>query len=168
MTAAPPLQPEDLPDLHYVYVLAGQVQVATTPTRFTTVLGSCVAVCLYDTRLGLGGINHVQMPDHPRKKDKEINRWAAPGTEALLRQLYDLGATRDSLRAKLFGGASISKSRVPEHLRIGSQNIRSVLTVLHEHNIRISNSSTGGHTGIKVLFDSHTGSVWVKKLVPSG
>lgn len=157
------------PIVQQVYVLAGEVHVATDPTRFSTVLGSCVAVCLYDTSLGVGGINHVQMPDLPPRdvgSPEELTRWAIPGTQRLIDRLVELGSSPSSLRAKLFGGACISASRVPEPMRIGSQNVRSVLSVLHASGIRIGNSSTGGNIGVKVLFDSHSGSVWVKKLIP--
>lgn len=147
------------------HILAGQVVVATQPTRFSTVLGSCVAVCLYDPVTGLGGINHVQMPGVPRDVNDEPLRWAVPATEQLIGDMLSHGADAMRLRAKIFGGACISTRRVPERMRIGDLNISSVLGVLKQHRIRINNSSTGGDTGLKILFDSHTGSVWVKKLV---
>lgn len=147
------------------YVLAGQVLIATRPTRFSTVLGSCVAVCLFDPMKGIGGINHIQMPGKPNRADKEPNRWAVPGTESLIEQLCHAGAGYKNLRAKVFGGASTSTRDVPENLRIGDLNVQSVLGVLQEHRIRIGSSHTGGNTGLKLLFDSHDGSVWVKQLV---
>ena len=146
-------------------VLAGQVFVADTPTRFSTILGSCVAVCLFDLQAGIGGINHIQMPGVPREINDEPMRWAVPGTEDLIEKVLKAGADKTRLRAKIFGGACISTRKVPERMRIGDLNISSVLAVLKQHGIRISNSSTGGNVGIKVLFDSHNGNVWVKKLV---
>ncbi len=166
MTNVPLHSPSDenLPPMTQ-HVLAGQMFVAQQPTRFSTILGSCVAVCLFDLHAGIGGINHVQMPGVPRQLNDESLRWAVPGTEALIKQMLRDGAELDRLRAKVFGGACISTRRVPEKMRIGDLNISSVLAVLKQQRIRISNSSTGGNVGIKVLFDSHNGSVWVKKLV---
>lgn len=165
MTAVPVALPMSSPPARSQYILAGQVAVATEPTRFTTVLGSCVSVCLFDPGLNVGGINHVQMPGSPRRPDQEAWRWSVDGTEELLRQMYALGSTPSSLRAKLFGGACISTRRIPELMRIGTQNTASVLSVLRSHRVRVSNSSVGGDCGVKILFDSHTGSVWVKKLL---
>lgn len=147
------------------YVQAGQICVATEPTRFSTVLGSCVAVCLYDPARGIGGINHVQMPGHPANPDREPYRWAEPGTQALIEQLCHAGADHRNLRAKIFGGACTSTRDVPESMRIGDRNVKSVLGILQAHRIRVGSSHTGGDAGIKILFDSHDGSVWVKKLV---
>lgn len=165
MTALPANLHLSSPPAHSRYILAGQVAVATEPTRFTTVLGSCVSVCLFDPSLRVGGINHVQMPGSPRRPDQEMCRWSVEGTEELLSRMYELGSTPSSLRAKIFGGACISTRRIPEMMRIGTQNTASVLSVLRSHRVRVSNSSVGGDCGVKILFDSHTGSVWVKHLV---
>ena len=146
------------------YVLGGQVMVADQPMRFSTVLGSCVAVCLFDFQAQIGGINHIQMPGDPRKEDREPNRWAGPATRNLIQQLIELGASRQALRAKVFGGASINAVHVAPELRIGDKNVASVISILREERIRIANSSTGGNSGRKVIFDPHTGNAWVKIL----
>ena len=147
-----------------VYVLGGQVLAASEPTRYSTVLGSCVAVCLFDVGTQIGGINHIQMPGHPRRHDSEPNRWAAPATTSLIEKLLELGASRQGLRAKIFGGATINAACVAPELRIGDQNVASVIALLRQERIRIANSSTGGSSGRKVIFDTHTGNVWVKVL----
>ena len=147
-----------------VYVLGGQVLVAREPTRYSTVLGSCVAVCLFDISAQIGGINHIQMPGDPRKADDEPNRWAGPATRNLIAQLLELGASRKNLRAKIFGGATINATVVAPELRVGDKNVASVVSLLRDERVRIANSSTGGANGRKVIFDAHTGNVWVKVL----
>lgn len=147
-----------------VYVLGGQVYAAADPTRYSTVLGSCVAICLYDFQAHVGGINHIQMPGEPKREDKDANRWAGPATRELISMLVELGARRGSLRAKIFGGATINGSGMAPQLRIGDQNLASVVSLLRQERIRTVNGSTGGNCGRKVIFDSHTGNVWVKTL----
>lgn len=147
-----------------VYVLGGQVLAAAEPTRYSTVLGSCVAICLYDFQAQVGGINHIQMPGEPKRDDKEANRWAGPATRNLISMLVELGARRGALRAKIFGGATINGTNVSPELRIGDQNVASVVSLLRQERIRTVNGSTGGNSGRKVIFDSHTGNVWVKTL----
>ena len=44
------------------FIHVGQIHVDTSPSAISTVLGSCVAVCLYDTKLGMGGMNHYLLP----------------------------------------------------------------------------------------------------------
>lgn len=147
------------------YVMPGQLFVADTPTRFVTVLGSCVSVCLYDTDRGIGGLNHFLLPDSPASGDeREPLRWGVPAIEALVQQMLEAGARRAFLQAKVFGGAQIGHREVPAALRIGARNIETALAELKRHRIPVMNQSLGGAMGRKIIFESHTGMVWAKDL----
>jgi chemotaxis protein CheD len=157
--------PEDAASVRSQYVLPGQIFVASVPTRFITVLGSCVAICLYDTDRGVGGLNHFLLPGEPRgSEEREPLRWGVPATDELLRLLIEAGARRAFLQAKVFGGAQISHREVPAALRIGERNVETALEALRRHRIPVMNQSLGGATGRKIIFESHTGMVWAKDL----
>jgi len=49
--------------LRRIFLHAGQISVATEPTEITTILGSCVAICLWDPGSGVGGMNHYMLPN---------------------------------------------------------------------------------------------------------
>lgn len=147
-----------------VYVLPGEVSVATAPTRFLTVLGSCVAICLYDKVRGVGGINHFLLPGSPPNTERDVTRWSSAACDALFDRVANAGAKAAFLEAKVFGGARISARDVPDPMRIGERNIEAAFAALLRRGITVSNSNTGGHCGRKIIFESHTGVVWVKDL----
>lgn len=152
-------------DLSSIYVLPGQMFVAVTPTRFVTVLGSCVATCLFDAELSLGGLNHFLLPGAPVAGDeREPLRWGVPAIAALMDALLAAGARRGRLQAKVFGGAQISTREVPAQLRIGDRNVETALAELRRLRIPVMNQSLGGPFGRKLIFDSHTGMAWAKEL----
>ena len=45
-----------------IFIHVGQIHVDEPPIAISTVLGSCVAVCLYDSKLKIGGMNHYLLP----------------------------------------------------------------------------------------------------------
>lgn len=148
------------------YVLPGQVCVAAEPTRFLTILGSCVAVCLYDSSLGVGGLNHFLLPGTPQRSDeKDPLRWGLPAIEELVAGVLRLGARPSLLQAKVFGGAQISAREIPAAMRIGERNIETALAELRRRHIPVMNQSLGGHAGCKLIFESQSGMAWVKRLV---
>lgn len=147
------------------YVLPGQVFASAAPTRYVTVLGSCVAVCLFDPVREVGGLNHFLLPGLPQKPDEaEPLRWGVPSIVRLLEQVLAVGAQRGALQAKVFGGAQITARAVPEPMRIGQRNIETALAELDRLRIAVVNQSLGGALGRKIIFESHTGMVWAKEL----
>jgi chemotaxis receptor (MCP) glutamine deamidase CheD len=147
-----------------VYVLPGEVRSAATPTRFVTILGSCVAICLYDPVRHLGGINHFLLPGEAPPSEREPLRWGTPSIAMLYEQVVNLGANRRFLQAKVFGGAQISQRDVPGQFRIGDRNIAQAIEELARLGVELRNRRVGGNTGLKIVFESHTGTVWVKEL----
>lgn len=155
----------DIASLRSQYVLPGQVFASAEPTRYVTVLGSCVAVCLYDTVRGVGGINHYLLPGTPvNPEEREPLRWGVPSIAKLLDLVLAEGARRASLQAKVFGGAQITAREVPSHMRIGERNVETALEELKRLQIPVMNQSLGGAAGRKIIFESHTGMVWAKTL----
>lgn len=165
MNADPAGVEVDEAGLRPCYVLPGQVFASAEPTRFTTILGSCVAVCLYDAGRGIGGLNHYLLPGTPvNPEEREPLRWGEPSIARLMDLVLAAGARRACLQAKVFGGAQISARNVPDAMRIGERNIETALDALLRLKIPIMNQSLGGAAGRKIIFDSHSGMVWAKLL----
>lgn len=150
------------------YLLPGEVGVAAAPTRFTTVLGSCVALCLYDSAAGIGGINHFLLPDDAPAGDVEPLRWCTPSCERLLRDVLLNGARRQRVQAKLFGGACVGALRVPAGFRVGERNVESAQRWLLGAGLSVAAADVGGSVGRKLVFDAHSGMAWVKSLAYGG
>jgi chemotaxis protein CheD len=132
------------------------------PARVQTILGSCVAVCLFDVVLRFGAINHYMLPwwngdgiPSPKYGDIAVAR--------LLEAMYCMGCKKENLVAKIFGGAD-QHQIVGKNYAIGTRNIVTAERMLSKESIDIIARSTGGLTGRKIVFHTHTNKVLMKHL----
>jgi chemotaxis protein CheD len=126
----------------------------------TTVLGSCVAVCLWDPKAGLGGINHFVLPHGGSERSSRYGNHALP---LLMEKVLALGLRRENLVAALFGGASVLAlgDEVP---RLGGRNVDVAFDFLSLVDIPVVRQDVGGRTGRKLTFRTADGSTLVRKL----
>ncbi len=145
---------------HYLYPSA--LFAEKVPYMVDTVLGSCVAVCLFDQQLRIGGINHYMLPFW------NGNGLASPkygniATEKLVEKMLRNGATIQNMVAKIFGGAN----QMNTSLRIGDQNIEIARKTLANYGIKIIAENVGGDVGRKLRYNTGTGQVMMKFLTKS-
>jgi chemotaxis protein CheD len=127
-----------------------------------TILGSCVAVCLWDSELYRGGMNHFMLPLW-NGEGLPTPKYGNVAIEKLLQKLISLGSVRENLVAKVFGGANVLNAG-PGLFQVGERNILVARQLLSDHGIRIKASDTGGTRGRRILFNTRSGSVLVSKL----
>lgn len=142
---------------HYLYPSA--LFAEKTPYWVDTILGSCVAVCLFDSKLKIGGINHYMLPLW------NGNGLASPkfgniAIEKLIEKMVKNGSSTSNLTAKVFGGSNQMQSS----MNIGARNIEIAKEILALHNIKIIAENTGGIVGRKLRYDTGTGKVMMKFL----
>jgi len=125
--------------------------------KVTTVLGSCIAVCLHDTKLNIGGINHFMLPLW-NGQGLASPKYGNVAIEKLIKNMERLGSTRSNMIAKVFGGANLSEGI----LRIGSRNSQVAFDYLEKEKIRIVAQSVGGNVGRKIIYDTRTSEVMMK------
>lgn len=144
-----------------VYLHAGQLHAAPAPAAVTTILGSCVSVCLFDPGCGVGGINHFLLPHHvEREKSARFGSVAVP---ELVEAVVRAGARRAGIRAKVFGGASVLHA-LRTSRNLGEENAHLALRLLEEAHIPVIEIDVGGQKGRKLVFHSDDGSAWVRRL----
>jgi chemotaxis protein CheD len=141
-----------------VYLPPGQMHVGRE-VAITTILGSCVAVCLWDGNIG--GMNHFLLPRGPGGPRTEL-RYAVTAVPRLLHKMLEAGANLSRLQAKVFGGARVLSAPTQNHL--GMQNADAALEILAASRIPVSAQDVGGVRGRKLVFDTDDGSVLVKYL----
>lgn len=142
----------------------GGLYVTQESVVISTVLGSCVAVCLYDPLKQIGGMNHILMPGNPDMKHFDsAARYGVNAMEQLINRIMAIGGCRFHLIAKIFGGAHLFPT-ISEENGIGQKNADFVLDFLKMENIRIVSSDLGGHASRKILFHTDTGDVYVKRI----
>ena len=134
-----------------------------------TVLGSCVAVGIFDPVLGFGGLNHFMLPGDFRKEglirspDAKYGMFAM---ELLINDLLKLGARKSALRAKVFGGGSVLRltARPSGGAGIPESNIDFAFEYLAMEGIPVLASDVGGMEPRKIFFFARTGKVLLKRI----
>lgn len=151
--------------LHAVKVLPGEYFASSQDKLLVTVLGSCVAVCLRDSRRNISGMNHFLLPRDNSDSASLLNESARYGVyamELLINHMLKLGASKSRLQAKVFGGANVLKDMVTTN--IGAKNAEFVLTYLNQEEIPVLAQDLLGDYPRKVYFFSDSGIVKVKKI----
>ena len=146
-----------------VYIHSGQLHVSDEPCAITTILGSCVAVCIWDVVHGFGGATHYLLP-YRASVDHSSLRFGNFAVEELIGQLLNMGGSRRNLQSKLFGGACIFAGikRIDEQL--GTKNVEVALRMLQQNEIPVITHDVGGPRGRKLIFNTDSGDAWVKLL----
>ena len=118
---------------------------------YTTVLGSCVAVCLYDAAAKVGGMNHFLLADPAPLAGEEghlLNRYGLHSMELLINAMLKRGATRSQLKARIYGGASMREGLG----EIGRRNIAFARKFLSNENIPVLGEDVGGTSARRIEF----------------
>lgn len=166
MQSGPVLAPTD--EVPVVVTLRpGQVHFAKEPTFVTTVLGSCVSATMYCRRFRAGAICHALFPGGVPGEVDEAFRYVDRSIEAMAAWFGRIGARPGEIEVKLFGGAGTGWSGEggPASVNVGRSNVESALKALAAHGLRVTAGDVGGTIGRKLCFCSHTGDVYMKRLL---
>ncbi|MFN3077205.1 MAG: chemotaxis protein CheD [Alphaproteobacteria bacterium] len=147
-------------ELTQVHLFPGEIACRQEPQVITTILGSCVAVCLWDRSRCFGGMNHFVLPCWEHRDEPSL-RYGNIAVEALVHRMLDLGARPEDLRAKVFGGANVLPTS-GESRTVGSRNIEMALQELHRLGIPVVNRHVSGNNGILIKQYTETGEVWLR------
>jgi chemotaxis protein CheD len=154
-------------DLPKISVQPGQLYLARSPTILQTILGSCVSATFWSARLGVGALCHGILPRcPPDTSTSEGHRYVDFAIRYLAEQFRALGACRQELEIKLFGGADVLPVAVRkiDKPTIGALNCRIALDVLAEEGLRVLASDLGGTRGRTIHFHTGTGEVLAHRL----
>ena len=135
------------------HVLQGGLEICLTPQEeLHALLGSCVAACLRDPVLRIGGMNHFLLPGATTDSGSSI-RYGAHAMEVLINSLMREGARRDRLEVYLFGGAKVMKG-LPH---IGESNCTFARQFVRDEGLRLTHTDLGGQQGRRIRFKPATG-----------
>ncbi len=158
MVKLPVAKQENLP-LQGYFLKPGFIFVSRKPTLISTVLGSCVSVCIRDNVREYGGMNHFLFPvtDDPTLATAQYGNVA---TNALIRFFLEGGSEAEHLEAQIFGGALLPDG-AEEANEVSRENVMMAQFVLRKSGIRIVSEDTGGNKGRKIVYNSSTNHVMV-------
>ena len=159
---------DTLSDRWSAKILPGEYFVTTQDETITTVLGSCISACIRDTALGYGGMNHFMLPEDRSVGENSwtngvgalATRYGSHAMESLINELMKLGARRERLEVKIFGGGKI----LPAMTDVGAKNIAFAKAFLKIEGFKIAAEDVGEIFPRRVVYFPKTGRVLLKRL----
>lgn len=134
--------------------------------RLTTLLGSCVAICLWHPARRVGGLAHILLPGRRRGERAELldSRYADEAVELLRTDVETFGTRLRDYDVKLFGGGDMLEvsGRRTGVMDVGRRNIEAVESLMVREGVNIRSRHLGGQGHRKLVFDIVTGAVWLK------
>lgn len=157
-----PMTSAELSKVHMI--MPGEHFVSARPVIIGTLLGSCVAACMWDPEMGIGGMNHFMLPDGPSgtAPSGAPARYGLYAMEVLINDLLRRGCERSRLRTKVFGGANITGSS--SNMHIGARNAQFVLRFLADDGFIPDAADLGGSNSRRIYFNTVTGTVRVNRV----
>lgn len=143
-----------------VKVKAGDYYITSQDEMICTVLGSCVAVCIRDPKIGVGGINHFILPDANCDILSASNRYGVFAMEQLINGIIKYGGLRDNFEIKLVGGGHIMGGTN----KIGQRNIDFIKHFLDVEGFKAVAEDIGGNQGRRVMYNITQGKLFVQKM----
>lgn len=139
------------PSLQRITVLQGEVKVSADPhVEMTTVLGSCVATCLYDPQARIGGMNHFLLAEPPAHMNSMAfdEHYGLFLMELLINEMLSAGALKSRMKARIYGGANLHAGM----RQIGSVNAAFARQFLANEGIQLMHEDLGGNSARRVHF----------------
>jgi chemotaxis protein CheD len=142
-------------------ILPGEVYVTKQDEFISTVLGSCISACIYDFKIGVGGMNHFMLPVNPNEEINSLScRYCNWAMDFLINEIVKYGGNRDNFKIKVFGGGKIING-VGD---VGESNILFISDYLKAEGLEVESYDVGGPWPRKVLFNPTTGKALIKRL----
>jgi len=153
-----------------VKILPGEYYVTRADEAISTVLGSCISACVRDPVKNVGGMNHFMLPEDASTGPNNwldpaiglATRYGSYAMESLVNDLLKLGATRERLQIKVFGGGRVLSGMTD----VGARNIDFVRSYIQLEGYRIAAEDLGGTQPRKVVYFPATGRVKMRRLRP--
>ncbi len=148
----------------------GEMVLGTAPAAIVTVLGSCVAVTMYEPSRRLGAICHAALPQWGAAPKCHLQcdqsgKYVECAVKVMLKQFDRRQIFPKDIQVKIFGGANmfLQSEEIDCVYPVGSMNIESALSVIQDAGLKIIANDTGGNTKKKIIFDLATGKVFVER-----
>lgn len=151
-------------DFHLINVGIADYSVSVSPDILRTILGSCVGICLYDSKMKIGGMCHIMLPSM-KEQNASVKKYADTAIPMMVDEMKNKGALADRISAKIVGGArmfNVSENSMMGE--IGSNNVIKVREVLAGLSITIISEDTGGNYGRTIDFYLDSGNVKIRSM----
>jgi chemotaxis receptor (MCP) glutamine deamidase CheD/FixJ family two-component response regulator len=147
-----------------IFLLPGEMAVSRQPVVLATLLGSCVAVCLFNKSIKAGGMNHYMLPTGTNAEMK--GKYGDYSTHKLFEMMQRLDPNTNNLVAQIYGGGAVV-GHLNTGVGIGEKNIEIALQLLDHYGVKIIKRDVGGTNGRKIFFNTDTGEIQMRPIEKS-
>jgi len=147
-------------EVYRYHLEPGGVFACGEPAMVSAVLGTCVAVCLHDRRLKIGGMNHFLYPK-TSAFGRPTQQYATVSIPALIKMLQKQGSRIEDMEAQIFGGGELLGAVSGGN--IGYKNVKMARKLLKKNGIRVVSEDVGGLKGRRLIFHTGTNEALVMK-----
>jgi chemotaxis protein CheD len=133
----------------------------------STVLGSCIAVAFYDAGRKIGGLNHFMLPAAIRSESflmTESGKYGMFAMELVINEMLKLGARREHIKAKVFGGGHVLRTSQNHEATIPQSNINFAFNYLETEGISVESSDVGGTAARKIFLFPQNFRILLKRI----
>jgi len=149
----------------HVTLYIGGVHATDEAIVIKTLLGSCIAVCLYDPLRSVGGMNHFMLPHNAGAAlADDATRFGVHAMDRLIAAVMKVGGERRRLAAKIFGGAHVLDQMQESQAGVPQQNIQFAQAFMQDEGIPVHGEDLGGYHPREVHFHPTTGRVFVRRV----
>lgn len=147
-----------------IFLKPGEIFFSARPSIVSTVLGSCISVTMYSPRRHIGAICHAVLPEEGAAGD--AFRYVDSSILAMLKAFDRQGIPRSGIEVKMFGGADMLRTGPAggSDGSVGRKNIEIARQVVERERLRLVASDLGGGQGRKIIFNTRTGEILLKRL----
>ena len=135
--------------------------VSSEPCSVTTIVGSCVAVCVWHPIVRVGGVTHFILPQWDGAGQSSC-RYGDIAIEMLITKMNELAGSGRKMQAHIFGGACMFE--VLRRSQLGTANVEIALKLLSSYGLEVVTKQVGGSKGRKVVFQTSDGTFTVKEI----
>lgn len=138
-----------LKNLEKYFLKPGYIYVTKIPTVISTILGSCIGICMYDSIKKYGGMNHYLFPGSGKITEANA-KYGTVSIYALIKTFLDMGSNKKDLCASVIGGAHLKN--IKDSIMIAEENIKIYKKILNYYSIKIIKETVRGTFGRKIDF----------------
>lgn len=151
-------------EINRVFLLPGEYMVSKQPHIISTLLGSCVSVCLYHPSHHFGGMNHYMLPNS--SSGERSGKYGDYANQVLLQFMERACGSLAGVEAMIFGGANVV-GNIGSGTQIGDRNIALAREMMKKYGIRVTREHVGGNAGLKLHYQNWDNKIQVIPMSPS-
>lgn len=150
------------------FVKMSEIYVTKSPYLIKTVVGSCIALCIWDSHCRIGGMGHIMLPESNGDPKAPPGKYADIAVKSLISTMIDEGSSITNMLAACVGGASMFQNHQNKFEPVGKKNYRTVKKELMYFGIPIVTEAVGGISGRRVEMNCTSGAITISTLLKSG